>query len=107
MKSKRTKTTMHGKRRTHTKHERGYVDLVRVDATTAADIERHAREDDEAEWTPEMLAKARVFRPTKPAITMRLDPRVLAFFQREGRGYQSRINAALLAYVDAHERKVG
>ncbi|HXC25265.1 MAG TPA: BrnA antitoxin family protein [Gemmatimonadaceae bacterium] len=103
MKSKRTTTTTRGKRTMQT--ERAYVDLARVDATTADDIERHAREDDEAAWTPEMLTKARIFYPSKPAITIRVHPRVLAFFKREGRGYQSRINAALLAYVDAHERK--
>ena len=104
MKSKRTKTITRGKR--NAAAERAHVDLARVDATTHADIERHAREDNDV-WTPEMLARAHVVRPTKPAITMRLDPRVLAFFQREGRGYQSRINAALLAYVEAHERKAG
>ncbi|MGO9404846.1 MAG: BrnA antitoxin family protein [Terriglobales bacterium] len=35
------------------------------------------------------------YRPIKKAITLRLDADVLAWFQRQGRGYQTRINRAL------------
>lgn len=83
---------------------KGRFDLAKIEATTEEDIERHAREDDDA-WTDEMFAKAHILRPRKEGIHIMVDPRVLAFFRREGRGYQSRINAALEAYVDAHERK--
>jgi uncharacterized protein (DUF4415 family) len=85
---------------------RGRVDLAKLEATTAADIERHAWEDDDL-WTDEMLAKAHRVPMTKENIHIRVDPDVLDFFRREGRGYQSRINAVLRAYVEAHARKAG
>ena len=40
------------------------------------------------EWT-------RYFRPIKKPITLRIDADVLAWFQKKGRGYQTRINEAL------------
>lgn len=39
----------------------------------------------------------------KQQITLRLDTDVLAFFKGTGRRYQSRINAALRAYMLAHK----
>jgi len=36
---------------------------------------------------------------TKKQITLRLDPDVLAFFKKKGRGYQSMMNAVLREYV--------
>ena len=39
----------------------------------------------------------------KQQITLRLDADVLAFFKGTGRRYQSRINAALRAYMLAHK----
>jgi uncharacterized protein (DUF4415 family) len=43
---------------------------------------------------------------TKQQITLRLDSDVLGFFRSTGQRYQSRINAALREYVNAH-RKAG
>jgi uncharacterized protein (DUF4415 family) len=40
---------------------------------------------------------------TKQQITLRLDADVLAFFKGTGKRYQSRINAVLRAYVEAHK----
>ena len=40
----------------------------------------------------------------KQQITLRLDADVLSFFKNTGKKYQSRINAALREYVDAHKR---
>jgi uncharacterized protein (DUF4415 family) len=39
--------------------------------------------------------------PTKSAVSIRLDPDVLAFFKTGGRGYQTRINAVLRSYMQA------
>jgi uncharacterized protein (DUF4415 family) len=50
-----------------------------------------------AEW-------AGMYKPVKKAVTMRLDADVLAWFQRAGRGYQTRINRALRK-VMIQERK--
>jgi uncharacterized protein (DUF4415 family) len=45
-----------------------------------------------------------MYKPVKKAVTMRLDADVLAWFQRAGRGYQTRINRALRK-VMIEERK--
>jgi len=38
----------------------------------------------------------------KATLNMRVDKDVLDFFRKTGRGYQTRINAVLRAYKDAH-----
>ncbi len=45
-----------------------------------------------------------MYRPVKTPVTLRLDADVLAWFQRDGRGYQTRINQALRR-VMMEERK--
>ncbi|MQX36023.1 BrnA antitoxin family protein [Roseospira navarrensis] len=43
------------------------------------------------------------YRPVKRQVTIRLDADVLDWFQASGRRhYQTRINAALRSYIDAH-----
>ena len=37
----------------------------------------------------------------KSALSIRLDPGVIAWFRQQGRGYQTRINAVLRSYVEA------
>ena len=41
------------------------------------------------------LEAAAWYRPAKRQVSLRLDADVLAWFKREGRGYQTRINQAL------------
>lgn len=43
--------------------------------------------------------------PTKHQISLRVDDDVLAFFKVQGARYQTRINAVLRAYVEAHKGK--
>jgi uncharacterized protein (DUF4415 family) len=76
------------------------TDWKRVDATTDTDVSRHIREDGGYEFTDEMLASA-VWQvpPVKQPISLRIDPDVLAFFRKTGKGYQSRMNAVLRAYM--------
>jgi len=58
------------------------------------------RPTDESFWT-----HARVVLPKpKEVVTMRLDADLLAWFRRE-RGYQTRINAILRAYMNAQEQR--
>ena len=40
---------------------------------------------------------------TKQQITLRIDAEVLDFFRHTGKRYQSRMNAVLRAYVEAHK----
>jgi len=58
--------------------------------------------------TPAMFAKAIVRKGLKPVtrkaqITLRVDAEVLEWFKRQGKGYQTQINAILKAYKEAHE----
>ncbi|MBO0904548.1 BrnA antitoxin family protein [Jiella sonneratiae] len=39
----------------------------------------------------------------KQPVTIRLDPEILAFFRGQGRGWQTRINAVLKAFVTAQK----
>ncbi len=43
----------------------------------------------------------------KRQITLRLDPDILEFFRRTGKGYQTTINAVLRRYVEAQKRRAG
>ncbi|MCS6994240.1 MAG: BrnA antitoxin family protein [Anaerolineales bacterium] len=61
------------------------------------------------ELTPEMFAKAVVKRglkvkKNKAQLTIRVDQDVLTWFKSQGRGYQTRINSLLRAYMEAHVR---
>jgi uncharacterized protein (DUF4415 family) len=61
------------------------------------------------ELTPEMFAKAVVKRglkqkESKAQLTIRVDRDVLAWFKSQGRGYQTRINSLLRAYMEANVR---
>ena len=42
---------------------------------------------------------------TKKTITMRVDPEVLEWFRAQGKGYQTRMNAVLRMYMEAHLSK--
>lgn len=58
------------------------------------------------EISDEWLKKAVLVIPdTKERVTMRYDRDILDYFRRQGRGYQTRMNAVLRAYVDAHQPK--
>ncbi|SEK82838.1 Protein of unknown function [Roseovarius azorensis] len=51
-------------------------------------------------------SKARIgLSEPKTAVSIRLDPDVLAYFKRQGKGYQTRMNAVLRAYMEAMEKK--
>ena len=59
-------------------------------------------------WTPEMSARAMVRKGLKPVrtkslLSLRIDSDVLAWFRAQGRGYQSRMNALLRAFMEAHK----
>jgi uncharacterized protein (DUF4415 family) len=76
--------------------------FARADAMTDAEIEAAiATDPDEAEieWSGNWMKGA----PSAPkeAISLRVDPDVLAFFRKGGAGYQTRINDVLRAYVKA------
>lgn len=57
------------------------------------------------ELDEEWFNKATIVLPEerKAHVTVRFDPDIIAFFKRGGRGYQTRMNAVLRAYVDAQK----
>jgi uncharacterized protein (DUF4415 family) len=76
----------------------------RVDALKDKDIDL----SDVPEVSPEMFARAIVRHGLKPVsrkaqLTLRLDSDVLDWFRKQGQGYQTKINALLKAYMDAHK----
>jgi uncharacterized protein (DUF4415 family) len=63
---------------------------------------------DNPELTPEMFARAIVRKGLKPQpgkiqLTLRVDRDVVEWFRKRGRGYQTKINSLLRAYMDAHK----
>ena len=54
-------------------------------------------EEGEFDW----LTARIVMPPSKMGIYIRLDDDILAFFKKQGRGYQARINAVLRGYIEA------
>lgn len=61
------------------------------------------QDDDEFEvdWT-----RAELVTPEpKKAISLRVDPDVLAFFKSQGAGYQTRMNAVLRAWMEAQIKR--
>ena len=60
------------------------------------------------EISPDKFAKAIVRKGLKPVakktqVTLRIDTDVLTWFKAQGKGYQTKINALLKAYVEANE----
>lgn len=65
------------------------------------DFEGKDEDDFEVDWGSAVL----VVPQAKQSISLRVDPDVLDFFKAEGKGYQTRMNAVLRAYMQA--RKAG
>src|SRR4051794_10706244 len=72
-----------------------------------AEVERRAKLDPDASLTPPgFWDNATVLLPeNKQQITLRLDPEVIRFFKRTGKGYQSRMGAVLRSYVEAKRKR--
>ncbi len=74
-------------------------DLKRLDAMKDEDIDY----SDTPAFDEDFLRTVEMkFSPGKKAIALRLDADVLEWMKAQGKGYQSRINAILRAYYEAH-----
>lgn len=83
-------------------------DLERVALLSEEDIAMAAAADPDAQLTDEefWLRTTRVEHPMKKQnINIRLSPKVVDFFRRQGPGYQTRINRVLERYVELHEHQ--
>ena len=71
----------------------------RIDALRDEDIDL----SDASELGPDFFKTAIVWPGPKQQLTLRLDPDVLKFFRKQGRGYQTAINAVLRKYMEAQK----
>ena len=83
--------------------KKSQTDWARVDAMKDEDLDL----SDSPEIPPEMFARAVVRKGLKPVphkeqLTLRIDSDVLEWFRKQGQGYQTKINALLRAYMEAH-----
>ncbi len=60
---------------------------------------------DSPELGPEFFKNAFIWPGPKKQLTLRLDPDVLKFFRKTGRGYQTAINAVLRKYMEAQQHR--
>jgi uncharacterized protein (DUF4415 family) len=84
--------------------KKSQTDWKRIDAMTDEDIDL----EETPEITAEMFARSIVRRGLKPVsrktqLTLRIDSDVLEFYKKQGAGYQTKINALLRAYMEAHQ----
>jgi len=45
------------------------------------------------------------YRPVKRPLSLRVDADIVDWFQRQGHGYQTRMNSALREYVERHRER--
>jgi uncharacterized protein (DUF4415 family) len=94
-------------RRTLKSRHRGKTDWGRVDAMTDRAIENAVKSDPDAApiLDKEWFRSAKLILPErKVPISLRMDREVVEWFKAHGRRYQSRMNAVLKAYVQAHRK---
>lgn len=78
------------------------TDWAKVDALTEEEL--LASIDFEEEGVPVPGTAMAGIPPMKKQITLRLDRDIIDWFKRQGPRYQTRMNAVLRAYVDAHRK---
>ena len=87
--------------------------MTEKNTTHISDEELDAHKDltrDDAPEGPELGAdfwdRAKLVMPrTKQHMSLRLDPDIVAFFKAQGKGWQTRMNAVLRSYVEAHRNE--
>ena len=80
---------------------RGCTDWTRLHSETG----EPEPDEEEAGMVIDWASARLVVPEAKAAISIRLDPDVLAFFRAGGRGYQTRINAVLRAFMEAQKKE--
>ena len=79
---------------------RSKTNWTRVDSLSDRDIDY----SDIPELDKDFFKSATLVLPEpKTVVTIRLDQQVLEWFKAKGPGYQTRINALLRAYMEAHK----
>jgi uncharacterized protein (DUF4415 family) len=84
-----------------TAQQRKWLKLVAAMPDAEIDYSDIPRQTGAVQWTrPSALVPSE----NKQQVTLRLDADVFKFFKATGKRYQSRINAALREYVQAHRK---
>ena len=84
----------------HTTKKRSRTNWAKIDALKNGEIDV----SDIPEQGKAFFKRAILRLPEpKTAVTIRLDQQVLEWFKANGPGYQTRINALLRAYMEAHK----
>ena len=79
------------------------TDWAKVDAMTEAELEASiAADPDDVHEVPDW-SQAILGLPRKEHINIRIDADVLAWFRQTGRGYQTRMNNVLRAFVESRK----
>lgn len=87
------------------KRVRGKTDFAALDAMTDDDIARAVAADPDVASLDTDWTKARlVLPPGKDNVSLRVDRDVLAWFRSTGKGFHTRMNAVLRAYMEAHRQ---
>lgn len=98
------------------KQEEWQSDWEKADSITDEELEEIVKNDpDDVYFEDEKQVEGRFFREgewarqfeepkKKKQITLRLDEDVLAYFRDSGKGYQTRINNALRAFIKARQK---
>ena len=88
---------------------KGRTDWERLRAMPGAEVERIAAEDednpatDESHWANATIGVP----PLKVPVNAKFDRDVVDWFKRQGRGYQTRMNAVLRKYMETQSKKAG
>jgi len=84
---------------------KGKTDWARVKAMTEEEIDAAARSDPDAQPVdvdaPDFWEEAVLVFPAKHMVCLRIDRDILDWFRSQGKGYQTRMNAVLRAYMEA------
>jgi len=81
-------------------NKRSETDWIRIDAMTDEEIDT----SDIPPLTEDFFNRAHVRMPKrKVAVTVQIDPDVLAWFRAQGEDYEQRMHAALRIYAEAHK----
>ena len=84
------------------------TDWAKVDAMTEAELEASiAADPDDVHEPPDWSRAVLGLPPRKEHINIRIDADVLAWFRQTGRGYQTRMNNVLRAFVESHKQMSG
>lgn len=87
----------------HSSKKQSKTNWAKVDAMSNRDIDY----SEIPELKADFFKNATLILPeAKALVTLRLDQDVLKWFKKQGKGYQTRINALLRAYMEANVQEI-